>query len=58
MKLGELIELIDEETWVTIKSADTGEEIARYNEKDSIPSGLNPCIVVKIRADYCLEIQI
>lgn len=58
MKLGELLELIDENSWVTVKSAETGEDIARYNGKDNIPKGLNPCIVLKISGDYGIEIEI
>ena len=58
MKIGELLELIDENQNVTITSADTGEIIACYNGRDSIPNGLNPCIVRKIRSDYSIEIQI
>lgn len=58
MKICELLELIDENQNVTITSEDTGEIIACYNGRDSIPRGLDPCIVRKIRADYAIEIQI
>ena len=61
MKIGELIELIDENQNVTITSEDTGEIIACYDGRNSIPRGLDPCIVRKIRTDYAvyaIEIQI
>lgn len=61
MKICELLELIDENQLVNVTSADTGEIIACYDGRNSIPRGLDPCIVRKIRTDYAvyaLEIQI
>ena len=58
MTIKDILELVDENTFVSITDSETGAVIATYNGKDSIPKGLNPCKVVKIRADYSLEIQI
>lgn len=58
MKLGDLIELIDENTFVIVREFGTENTIASYDGRDSIPEGLNPCIVKRISSSYGLVIEI
>ena len=58
MKIKDILELVDDNTFVNIVDSESGSVIATYNGKDSIPKGLNPCEIIKIRADYSLEIEI
>ena len=51
MTIGELIEVLDPAREYHIESQETGEIIAEYNGKNSIPNYLNPCEVWRLSYD-------
>lgn len=57
MTLIELLELIDENSFVTIKSTEIDKDIAKYDGRNSIPNGLNRFAVLKIRGKIEIEIM-
>ena len=50
MKIGEFLEIYDENCELELRDYETGDYIAEYNGKDSIPKGLNVCQIKLIRA--------
>lgn len=53
MKLGTILEVCDENTNVSVMNSENPDElVAWYDGKNSIPKGLNPCEVVKIRPQF------
>ena len=53
MKIKDILGLVDENCQVSIVDADNPDTvIAWYDGKNSIPKGLNPCEIQKIRVEY------
>ena len=57
MTLIELLELIDENSFVTVKSTEIDKDIAKYDGRNSISNGLNRFAVLKIRGKIEIEIM-
>ena len=60
MTLEELLWKVNDNTIVAIFSSETGEELAVYDGKDSIPERYNDCEVSDIFVDegkLCIEIE-
>lgn len=59
MKLEEMLITIEDETNVVVVDAERGIPLAEYNGKDAIPTELNVCEVVSMRANgNCLIISV